>query len=207
MSSHRGNSRIPKLSVLQALLNGLLTPPATQLHRDEGSHGNGQRWKTGNNRQTVWHPSGPRQMAAHREYHDPEPHAAAADESQEQSAAIFKQTYNILDDIGEVEDAEVRLRVMTSQDHCKYNLTTAEEVAIILPSDGSEGDGRDIILRNPTPLMHHYSDTFHDHGPAPATPKAEEIPTRLVTTGNPARPKLTGFFGTCAKLRNRRVRR
>ncbi|KAJ6569027.1 hypothetical protein B0H19DRAFT_690237 [Mycena capillaripes] len=80
-----------------------------------------------------------------------------SDESQEQSAAIYKQIYEILDDIGEVEDAEVRLRVMTGQDHCKYNLPAAEEVAVILPSNGSEGDGRDIILRNPTLLMHHYS--------------------------------------------------
>ncbi|KAJ6578246.1 hypothetical protein B0H19DRAFT_1122751 [Mycena capillaripes] len=80
-----------------------------------------------------------------------------SDEWQEQSAAIYKQTYEILADIEEVEDAEVRLHVMTGQDHRKYNLPAAEEVAVILPSNGSEGDGHDIILRNPIPLMHHYS--------------------------------------------------
>ncbi|KAJ7624194.1 hypothetical protein B0H17DRAFT_1288432 [Mycena rosella] len=63
-------------------------------------------------------------------------------------AAIYKQAYEILEDVGDVEEAEVRLRVMPGQDHRRYNLPTAEEVAVILPGDGSAGDGRDIILRN-----------------------------------------------------------
>ncbi|KAJ6544501.1 hypothetical protein B0H19DRAFT_1076606 [Mycena capillaripes] len=71
-SSQPGNSRIQESCVLQALPNGLLTPPVTQSHRDEGSRGNGQRRETGNNRQTVWRPAGPHLMAARREYHDPE---------------------------------------------------------------------------------------------------------------------------------------
>ncbi|KAJ6527655.1 hypothetical protein B0H19DRAFT_1275024 [Mycena capillaripes] len=54
-----------------ALLNGLLTPPATHPHRDS-SRGNGQRGETENNEQTVRRPAGPRLMAARSEYHDPE---------------------------------------------------------------------------------------------------------------------------------------
>ncbi|KAJ7673753.1 hypothetical protein DFH06DRAFT_1035878, partial [Mycena polygramma] len=60
--------------------------------------------------------------------------------------AIYKQAHEILEEMGDVEEAEVRLRVMPGQDRRRYNLPTAEEVAVILPGDGSAGDGRDIIL-------------------------------------------------------------
>jgi hypothetical protein len=65
-------------------------------------------------------------------------------------AAIYKQAYEILDE-GNIEDAEVRLRVIPGNDHRRYNLPTAEEVAVILPGDASSGDGRDIILRKRAP--------------------------------------------------------
>jgi hypothetical protein len=45
-----------------------------------------------------------------------------------------------------VEDTEVRLRVIPGNDRRRYNLPTAEEVAVVLPGDGSSGDDRDIIL-------------------------------------------------------------
>ncbi|KAF7334120.1 ATP-dependent DNA helicase [Mycena venus] len=63
-------------------------------------------------------------------------------------APIYKQAYEILEDLGDVEEAEVRLRVMPGQDHRRYNLPNADEVAVILPGDGSANDNRDIILRN-----------------------------------------------------------
>jgi hypothetical protein len=65
---------------------------------------------------------------------------------------IYKQAYEVLKDLGDdVEDTEVRLRVLPGNDRRRYNLPTAEEVAVILPGDGSAGDGRDIILRNRQP--------------------------------------------------------
>ncbi|KAF7350019.1 ATP-dependent DNA helicase [Mycena venus] len=67
-------------------------------------------------------------------------------------APVYKQAYEILNELGdEVEDAEIRLRVIPGNDRRRYNLPTAEEVAVVLPGDGSSGDGRDIILRNRAP--------------------------------------------------------
>jgi hypothetical protein len=66
-------------------------------------------------------------------------------------AALYKQAYEVLDDLGDVEDAEIRLRVVPRNDRRRYNLPTAEEVAVVLPGDGSSGDGRDNILRNRAP--------------------------------------------------------
>ncbi|KAJ7198412.1 hypothetical protein B0H12DRAFT_1037513, partial [Mycena haematopus] len=67
-------------------------------------------------------------------------------------AAVYKQAYEILDDLNdEVEDAEVRLRVIPGNNRRRYNLPSTEEVAVVLPGDGSSGDGRDIILRNRAP--------------------------------------------------------
>ncbi|KAJ7447432.1 hypothetical protein FB451DRAFT_941263, partial [Mycena latifolia] len=84
-------------------------------------------------------------------------------------AAIYKQAYEILDELGdEVQDAEVRLRVLPGNDRRRYNLPTAEEVAVVLPGDGSEGDGRDIILRNRMPSdapMLRISDTHPAYAP------------------------------------------
>ncbi|KAF7336005.1 ATP-dependent DNA helicase [Mycena sanguinolenta] len=65
--------------------------------------------------------------------------------------AMYKQAFEVLEELGDVEDAEVRLRALPGTDHRRYNLPTAEEVAVILPGDGSAGDGRDIILHNRMP--------------------------------------------------------
>lgn len=63
--------------------------------------------------------------------------------------AMYKQAYEVLEEVGDdVEEPQVRLRAIPGTDHRRYNLPTAEEVAVILPGDGSAGDGRDIILRN-----------------------------------------------------------
>ncbi|KAJ6566058.1 hypothetical protein B0H19DRAFT_1024942 [Mycena capillaripes] len=66
-------------------------------------------------------------------------------------AAVYKQAYKVLDELGDVEDAEIRLRVVPGNDRRRYNLPTAEEIAVVLPGDDSSGDGRDIILRNRVP--------------------------------------------------------
>ncbi|KAJ6517214.1 hypothetical protein C8R47DRAFT_952070, partial [Mycena vitilis] len=66
--------------------------------------------------------------------------------------AMYKQAYEVLKDLGDnVGEAEVRLRAIPGTDRRRYNLPTAEEVAVILPGDGSAGNGRDIILRNRLP--------------------------------------------------------
>ncbi|KAJ7625158.1 hypothetical protein B0H17DRAFT_854816, partial [Mycena rosella] len=56
--------------------------------------------------------------------------------------AIYKQAYDILEEMGgnDVEVTEVRLQVMLGRDRRQYNLLSAEEVAFILPRDGSTGE-------------------------------------------------------------------
>ncbi|KAJ7437949.1 hypothetical protein FB451DRAFT_1060666, partial [Mycena latifolia] len=67
--------------------------------------------------------------------------------------AKYKQAYEILREDGEaVQDVEVHLRVIPGQDKRRYNLPTADEVAVILPGEGEGGvNGRDIILRTRLP--------------------------------------------------------
>ena len=63
--------------------------------------------------------------------------------------AIYKQAHEILSKYPDADDASIRLRVDPSRDRRRYNLPTADEVAIIIPGDGEQAtDGRDIILRN-----------------------------------------------------------
>ena len=63
--------------------------------------------------------------------------------------AIYKQAHEILSEYPDADDASIRLRVDPSRDRRRYNLPTADEVAIIIPGDGEQAtDGRDIILRN-----------------------------------------------------------
>ncbi|KAJ7246759.1 hypothetical protein C8J57DRAFT_1523464 [Mycena rebaudengoi] len=84
-------------------------------------------------------------------------------------ATIYKQAFEILEDLDDdVQDAEVRLRVLPGNDHRSYNLPTAEVVAVVLPGDGSPGDGRDIILRNRNPTdapMQRISDVHPAYAP------------------------------------------
>ncbi|KAF8056978.1 hypothetical protein FPV67DRAFT_1397701, partial [Lyophyllum atratum] len=62
-------------------------------------------------------------------------------------APIYKHAHEVLSEYGDAEDVEIRLRLVEGRDRRRYNLPTAEEVAVILPGDGSEGQNRDIILR------------------------------------------------------------
>lgn len=69
-----------------------------------------------------------------------------------QYAPIFKHAWEILEEMGEVTDAEIRLRVQPSagEHRGRHNLPTANEVAMIIP-DGSTSDYRDIVLRRHMP--------------------------------------------------------
>ena len=75
-----------------------------------------------------------------------------------QYAPVFKHAHEILHDYnGPVEDAEVRLRVAPGLDKRRYNLPTADEVAVILPGAQSKAP-RDIILRNRAGPLYRISD-------------------------------------------------
>ncbi|KAJ8457646.1 hypothetical protein ONZ45_g18233 [Pleurotus djamor] len=63
-----------------------------------------------------------------------------------QYASIYKHAYEVLQDYDSENDVSVRLRVGPGLDRRRYNLPTADEVAVILPTDASAADKRDIIL-------------------------------------------------------------
>ncbi len=58
----------------------------------------------------------------------------------------FKHAFEILNDYSDVSDASIRLRVMPGQDKRRYNLSSTDEVAVILPGDGTSPDRQDIVL-------------------------------------------------------------
>ncbi|KAL6299928.1 hypothetical protein BKA93DRAFT_706208, partial [Sparassis latifolia] len=63
-------------------------------------------------------------------------------------AHAYRHAHEILAGREDVKDVAVHLRLLPTQDRRRYNLPTADELAVILPGDGSEEVGkRDIILR------------------------------------------------------------
>ena len=63
-----------------------------------------------------------------------------------QYAPVFKHAHEILREYnGPIEDAEVCLRNAPSLDKRRYNLLTADEVAVILPGSQSKAP-QDIVL-------------------------------------------------------------
>jgi hypothetical protein len=64
-----------------------------------------------------------------------------------QYAPVYMHAYEILRN-EQSEELCIRLRVAPGTDRRRYNLPTADEVAVILPGDESHSEARDIILRN-----------------------------------------------------------
>ncbi|TDL14451.1 hypothetical protein BD410DRAFT_702923, partial [Rickenella mellea] len=63
-------------------------------------------------------------------------------------AGIYKHAHEILSEHDGVEDISINLRVDNSRDRRRYNLPTAEELAVILPGNGAQpSESRDIVLR------------------------------------------------------------
>ena len=82
-----------------------------------------------------------------------------------QYAPIFKHVHEILRDYnGPVEDAEVRLRVAPGLNKRRYNLPTADEVAVILPGAQIKAPC-DIILRNRDGPLYQISDLHPAYAP------------------------------------------
>ena len=62
-------------------------------------------------------------------------------------ATLYQHAYEVLSQQPDVQDISIRLRITESQDHRRYNLPLADEIAVIIPGDGSEvWDNRDIIV-------------------------------------------------------------
>jgi hypothetical protein len=64
---------------------------------------------------------------------------------------VYKQAYEVFNTMPAVQDRIVHLHLDPQTDGRRYNLPTADEVAVIVPGDGSKPtSGRDIILREHT---------------------------------------------------------
>ena len=53
-----------------------------------------------------------------------------------QYAPIYRHAYEILEHYDPDDDVSIRLQVAPAHDHRRYNLPTADEVAMILPGGG-----------------------------------------------------------------------
>ncbi|KAJ3816606.1 hypothetical protein F5880DRAFT_1457341, partial [Lentinula raphanica] len=63
-------------------------------------------------------------------------------------SSIYQHAYEFLQQHPNIPELSISLRVMPGQDCRRYNLPTADEVAAIIPGDGTQAaDRRDIILR------------------------------------------------------------
>jgi hypothetical protein len=63
----------------------------------------------------------------------------------------YRQAYEILRDYPDTPDTAVTLRVLPGQSSKVYTRPTSDEVAVILPGDGTAPDRRDIVLRLRSP--------------------------------------------------------
>ena len=82
-------------------------------------------------------------------------------------AQEFKHAFELLEQYPDEADADIRIRVVPGQDERRYNLPSSEEVAVILPGDGTAPERRDIVLRHRT---HENSLTRIDDGHPAYTP-------------------------------------
>ncbi|KAJ7479570.1 hypothetical protein FB451DRAFT_958941, partial [Mycena latifolia] len=82
-----------------------------------------------------------------------------------QYAPIYLHSHEILRQLPDTEEAEVRLRVAPGVHRRRGNLPTADEVAVILPGDQSQAQSRDIILRRREGPLHRISDLHPAYTP------------------------------------------
>lgn len=81
-----------------------------------------------------------------------------------QYAPIYLHAFEVLRH-QEADDICIRLRVVPGTDRRRYNLPTADEVAVILPGDQSQAQPRDIILRNRGGALQRISDCHPAYAP------------------------------------------
>ncbi|KAH9835234.1 uncharacterized protein C8Q71DRAFT_676050, partial [Rhodofomes roseus] len=72
---------------------------------------------------------------------------------------LYKHAYETLQEHPDVEQVSLRLVVDNERDQRRYNLPTADEIAVLLPTQQPEGaDRRDIILRKRDGPLQHVSE-------------------------------------------------
>ncbi|TDL22958.1 hypothetical protein BD410DRAFT_703287, partial [Rickenella mellea] len=116
----------------------------------------------------------PREALRHRTHHNPDLNHVTLTDLQDmmihhhQYATIYKEAYKIAQDHvsqhpAHLADVQIRLHFAAGSDQRTHNLPTADEVAAIIPGDGSEHlDPRDVVLHLHTGQFQH----IHDSHPA-----------------------------------------
>ena len=63
-------------------------------------------------------------------------------------AQIFKHTLDVFEE-NQCEDVSIQLTANVNRDRCRWNLPTADEVAVVIPGDGTQSYGRrDIVVHH-----------------------------------------------------------
>lgn len=82
-----------------------------------------------------------------------------------QYAPVYQHAHNVLREYNPNDDVSIRLRVDPSVDRRRYNLPTADEVAVILPGDGETSQPRDIVLHRRDGALRTISDLHPAYAP------------------------------------------
>jgi len=78
----------------------------------------------------------------------------------------FKQAQEIMREVPDRQNLHVRLTYKAHSDPRRYNLPTSDDIAVILPGDGTpEASNRDIILRQKDGGLHRISETHPTYAP------------------------------------------
>ncbi|KAF8348758.1 hypothetical protein F5887DRAFT_879745, partial [Amanita rubescens] len=82
-----------------------------------------------------------------------------------QYAPLYLHAHEVLAQYPDTSDVSVRLRVAPGTDTRRYNLPTVDEVAVILPTDVSSTEPRDIVLRRRGGVLQRISDCHPAYAP------------------------------------------
>jgi hypothetical protein len=82
-----------------------------------------------------------------------------------QYAPIYLHAHEVLSQYPDTTDVSVHLRIAPGTDRRRYNLPTADEVAVILPTSIASSEPRDIILRRRGGILQRISDCHPAYAP------------------------------------------
>ncbi len=82
-----------------------------------------------------------------------------------QYAPVYLHAHEVLAQYPDTSDVSVRLWVAPGTDTRRYNLPTVDEVAVILPTDMSSSEPRDIVLQRRGGVLQHISDCHPAYAP------------------------------------------
>ena len=78
---------------------------------------------------------------------------------------LYQHAYQILKNYDPSSDVQIRLRLLPGHDHRRYNLPSADEVAVILPDNQAGSEPRDIVLRRTNNSLQRISELHPSYTP------------------------------------------